>query len=266
MTSSLRSIECLFCKHPNPVGASFCNECGSSLDVQLCDRCGAIDKRTAHTCYKCGATFPLSATSEVAADSVADDRDSARATPARQSTAAAMTLAGTAQAGTTPPESVPQALAVWRRRAQHAGNPSRKPLPGNAVGESTQARRAQAQPAAPTPVEATVAVPATAPPTAAFRPTWWLALAALLLVAIAAALYYTQQRSAQVAEHPSTPPLSSQVAGPPTAVGAGLTPAAPKPEADAGGQARSEPARARECPEAVAALGLCNANVKQGRQ
>jgi ribosomal protein L40E len=45
---------CSFCRHPNPPAAKFCNACGSSLQLQLCPHCGAIDNIGALTCYKCG--------------------------------------------------------------------------------------------------------------------------------------------------------------------------------------------------------------------
>ena len=57
--SQVASIQCLFCKRLNPAGAIFCNECGTQLNMQPCDRCGAIDARTSMNCYKCGAEFPL---------------------------------------------------------------------------------------------------------------------------------------------------------------------------------------------------------------
>lgn len=55
--SSSPPVQCLFCNHLNPAGASFCNDCGSQMHLQPCDHCGAIDKRTAKQCYKCGAEF-----------------------------------------------------------------------------------------------------------------------------------------------------------------------------------------------------------------
>jgi ribosomal protein L40E len=59
--SSTPPLQCLFCKHFNPPGASFCNDCGSQLNLQPCDQCGAIDNRAAKNCYKCGAEFTLPA-------------------------------------------------------------------------------------------------------------------------------------------------------------------------------------------------------------
>lgn len=48
---------CSFCSHENPEDAKFCNACGSSMHLQLCQRCGAIDNVSAVACYKCGASF-----------------------------------------------------------------------------------------------------------------------------------------------------------------------------------------------------------------
>lgn len=61
--SPLPYLQCLFCNHLNPAGASFCNNCGSELHLQPCDRCGALNKRTEKGCHKCGASFTLPAAS-----------------------------------------------------------------------------------------------------------------------------------------------------------------------------------------------------------
>lgn len=55
--SSPSLLQCLFCNHFNPGGATFCNDCGSQLQLQQCDLCGSINKRSARVCYKCGAPF-----------------------------------------------------------------------------------------------------------------------------------------------------------------------------------------------------------------
>lgn len=59
--SLISPLKCLFCRHLNPAGASFCNDCGSQLNLQPCGQCGAIDDRAAKNCYKCGADFSLAA-------------------------------------------------------------------------------------------------------------------------------------------------------------------------------------------------------------
>jgi hypothetical protein len=51
-------VHCSFCKHGNPAEAKFCNACGSSLALQLCEACGAIDNISASACHKCDQPFP----------------------------------------------------------------------------------------------------------------------------------------------------------------------------------------------------------------
>lgn len=51
------TLHCSFCDHENPVDAKFCNACGSSLHLQLCKHCGAIDDASSRSCYKCGTPF-----------------------------------------------------------------------------------------------------------------------------------------------------------------------------------------------------------------
>ena len=72
-------VHCSFCKHGNPADAKFCNACGSSLALQLCEACGAIDNVSATACHKCG--HPFAPRSDVAAA----DTDAAQSlTPAAQ--------------------------------------------------------------------------------------------------------------------------------------------------------------------------------------
>ena len=59
--SFIPPLQCLFCTHPNPAGANFCNDCGLQLNLQPCGQCGAIDDRAAKSCYKCGTDFSLPA-------------------------------------------------------------------------------------------------------------------------------------------------------------------------------------------------------------
>ena len=58
--SQIPSLQCLFCQHLNSSDAFFCDGCGGQLNLQPCDRCGAVDSRTATNCYKCGAEFSVS--------------------------------------------------------------------------------------------------------------------------------------------------------------------------------------------------------------
>ena len=55
--SQIPSLQCLFCQHLNPADTVFCEDCGGQLNLQPCDRCDAVDSRTATKCYKCGAEF-----------------------------------------------------------------------------------------------------------------------------------------------------------------------------------------------------------------
>ena len=61
------TVTCSFCTHGNPEDAKFCNACGSSMHLQLCKHCGAIDNVSASACYKCGTSFSSSTDSEVRA-------------------------------------------------------------------------------------------------------------------------------------------------------------------------------------------------------
>lgn len=80
-------LHCSFCQHGNPVDAKFCNACGASLELQLCE-CGAIDKVSATNCHKCGKPFPPRLPVTVADDGAApaatgDDRAAPSARPSR---------------------------------------------------------------------------------------------------------------------------------------------------------------------------------------
>ena len=55
----MSSPKCLFCGHGNPADAKFCNECASPLHLKPCNECDAINDRSAESCYKCGADFPI---------------------------------------------------------------------------------------------------------------------------------------------------------------------------------------------------------------
>ena len=59
--SKIPPLRCLFCNHRNLASARYCNDCAEPLHLQPCNQCGAIDKRTASTCYKCGAQFNVPA-------------------------------------------------------------------------------------------------------------------------------------------------------------------------------------------------------------
>ena len=56
--SSMIPPRCSFCEHENPVGAKYCNECGTLLDLVFCN-CGAVNGVTDAACYRCGASLAL---------------------------------------------------------------------------------------------------------------------------------------------------------------------------------------------------------------
>ena len=81
--SKIPPLQCLFCKHCNLASARYCNECASPLHLQPCNECGAIDNRTAGTCYKCGTQFNVPAAPKRAPVSAAPKRAPASAAPKR---------------------------------------------------------------------------------------------------------------------------------------------------------------------------------------
>lgn len=310
--SSMRFLLCLFCKHPNPEGASFCNGCGSPLHLQPCERCGAIDKRTAATCYKCGGEFPLPAESELSAESLADEIDSALAALDQPLADPPLDAGGVPSGRPAVPESVALALAELRRGVPRADHDVGEPAAEIDVPEATPANDEQthARPQLPQllPADATLTSATPYAPGADSGRGWRAAVAALLLVAIAASLYYAYERSAPLpvaakqAEQPlpasatesplkadavstnvaarldrappsaMTPPAAGRIGVPDKALALAPPAAgAAKPmRARNGTDAAAKPAEAAPtvtgCPEAVDALGLCAANLKQGKQ
>lgn len=51
-------MQCLSCDHDNLLGAKFCQECGSPLNLKLCKQCEAINENAAVSCHSCGTPFP----------------------------------------------------------------------------------------------------------------------------------------------------------------------------------------------------------------
>ena len=59
--------QCLSCDSPNSSDASFCESCGSPLNLKLCEQCEAINESRAERCHKCNATFVARAETPVPA-------------------------------------------------------------------------------------------------------------------------------------------------------------------------------------------------------
>ena len=213
--SSIFTLQCLFCKHLNPAGAIFCNECGTQLDMQPCEQCGAIDARDAKNCHKCGAEFPL------------------------------------------PAIPVPDTVPALGIQAQDAGRN------GAAVGAGWRRR--------------------------------WL-VAAVALIAGLVSVYLYDGQPARLAQKQDVKPLAPDVSGRPnpgqpttltlsaqTDVALTRTDVATKPVtgidgldmaptpgpasvSEAAVNIRQAPAILRDCPQAVATLGLCSPETKSGNQ
>lgn len=228
-------LQCFFCQHTNPANASFCNGCGSQLNLQPCPHCSAVDNRSATHCYKCGAAFsqpkPLENTATQHPALLYKEHIPALRYPAY-----------------TPVQ--PQPLTTW-------------------TPASTKVRPATSR-----------------------RRTWGVAVAALGMVALALPIFYVLGSSAPTARHiavpqpviaatttVSTPQASAgpdkkekeaNQAGEPVtataviAISARQTPApAPTPAPIVRKKSPQPPPTSKECPPAVAALGLCIANLKQ---
>lgn len=215
--SPLPYLQCLFCNHLNPAGASFCNNCGSQLHLQPCDRCGAFNKRTEKGCHKCGASFTLPA---------ASGRDA----------------------------SVPALSDV---------EPAN--LPQGNVAAATDNKPAKLS-----------------------RRTLQLAALALLFVAIVMSGEYYSEQSAEFTKTQGVIPFAPRVSGSPMATTvtppavATLVEEAPVSPAQAAAGAtltvrtsaasqakannRRDPALLKECPDNVAALGICSSSSKNEEQ
>lgn len=51
-------IVCPFCQHENTSGTRFCAECGCSIHLKVCAKCGKISEVDAEVCASCGEAFP----------------------------------------------------------------------------------------------------------------------------------------------------------------------------------------------------------------
>src|SRR3954452_14299032 len=52
------SVSCSRCRHANPPGAKFCNECGCATRSKPCERCGSLNALDAQNCRRCSGDFP----------------------------------------------------------------------------------------------------------------------------------------------------------------------------------------------------------------
>lgn len=249
-------LQCLFCRRLNPADASFCNECGSQLNLQPCDRCGAIDNRSATNCYKCGAEFtvpPAPGPDALLAPEVLD----------KDATYPALKNTTVARLGATPAnheltQSLPAALPVLeavssetagtRSGSRRSGPVAKQVLLLALLGLLVYLYLEPSAPLAQKPGSAElVPVVSDAPMSASSG-------AATKTAPLDATLTPTDtmQTLAQAADEPAQPAL-------PAPPGARAAPAArPLPLPDSDPKVRQNPAIFEECPSAIATLGLCN--------
>jgi len=58
----MSAFSCSSCRHVNPPGSKFCNECGSPLRLTPCRECEALNDVGSATCHLCGAALAPSTT------------------------------------------------------------------------------------------------------------------------------------------------------------------------------------------------------------
>ncbi|MBU3996845.1 zinc ribbon domain-containing protein [Rhodoferax sp.] len=244
-------MQCLFCKHLNPAGASFCNDCGSQLNLQPCGQCGAIDDRAAKHCYKCGADFSLPAASGLEAQFTPVSPETEPTYPAliganvaQQQAAPSVVETVSTDAGTSPTGAqramrvtLPVLLLALMAASFYLYSRPSAQLPRS----QDLPRAAPIVSAAPTPAETTEIAPA-----ARSEPK----------------LAQTGQRpqiAASTVDLDKTPPVAAPVVGTRRRSGPALVAV---PEA----QSRQDSLVIEDCPPAVATLGLCNPTPKKEGQ
>jgi ribosomal protein L40E len=242
--SSIAPVQCLFCLQPNPAGASFCNDCGSQLNLKPCGRCGAVDDRAAVNCYKCGAEFTA-------------------ATPPESSLApcgpSGLVVTQLQPDSVCPPHEPPSVeIAFFSEPSTTKTGPRRWRFVAAAASLLTLAALALHFYAGVPPArEQGLKPPATVLPRAPMP------------AASAGSTVSTVAVPPGAVVRPESPPpsVAPQSAGPdvapvPAAAGVGAAPSPRSPPAN-GRRVRRDAAQISECPPAVATLGLCNPGTKQ---
>ena len=144
---SLLSLHhCLFCKHLNPAGATFCNECGTQLSLQPCNYCGAVNDRAARNCQQCHLELTLPAPPQFD-DSSAPEKVGKHAMRSTLNDSAAG-----AEAPATKPDAEPASSPAERFIESYDRPVRQNPDPAPSPDKSRQADRvvaAQANEAAP---------------------------------------------------------------------------------------------------------------------
>lgn len=55
----MAALHCLSCEHANSAAAKYCAQCGSALNLRLCEKCEAINQRSALRCHSCDAPLAV---------------------------------------------------------------------------------------------------------------------------------------------------------------------------------------------------------------
>ena len=239
--SSSSPLQCLFCNHLNPGGATFCNDCGSQLQLQQCDLCGSINKRSAKICYKCGA--PFVALAAHGGHSAIEGGQAGSVVWQERSDQATLH------------ESAAQAFSARCRESPDSG--LAVPAGGDCGKVAASPRQELVQDLAQ-PIDLALSPEAAA--STGFRYLYTIACLVLVLALVFLSIYYYRGRSsAQV-----TAPNDEQTAGAPSndrsSPGAASAAQSPLP---AGADVVRESPVDKSCQEAVVALGLCGELAKQ---
>jgi double zinc ribbon protein len=269
------TLQCSFCSHENPADAKFCNACGSSLNLQLCGHCGAIDHVSSRACYKCGAPFAAGGASPEAESASTDEPIETASTLLRRVDPAGVPPA-------LPPAPRPRSRArVWAQAAgivlvalgaaflyRLYGPDSRHETPRPADQTTAPAAVGAVSDAVTPPPPPPAAPPAAAQSPAAIQPPAVIEAPAVVQspaadqsVAVDSAVATPlpgpepgpasdKARATTPASVAATPPTAADRRRPPTATPAQ---AAPAPRQPAGARAPPYP-----CTAPVAALGLCD--------
>lgn len=273
-------LQCLFCKHVNPAEASFCNSCGSQLDLQPCLQCGAVDSRSAKRCHKCETPFapPPAAESEDLLTPASQGDPSDYSSPIEAGVAGAKAMGHTHDQPLASNDSLSTVGAV--ASAEPMPTAKSRPgwlLPGMALlallavtaalfaiydqrSDATAPKQAAVQVAPPVVETPATPAPPTAPaPNETPEPPAPALAAQPDPVAVPVPAQDVPTAPAIVAEAPAKTPARAALRATPRAVPRAAPPPAarPLPVAEPSPKPRRAPATIKKCSPELAALGLC---------
>lgn len=243
------AIQCPSCQHRNTPGESFCAFCGVPLNLKPCPNCGKVDLVTTKTCSGCGAVFPpisLAQGNEVSQEQApSEDAEGEIDLPSRRRPIYANTVPAPQPASEVPPSRAFPLILV----AIVAGgipllwmNRDRMPLPKAWRVQSGQTESApNTQPPSQLSPSATPSQPHQAAPAPPHT--------------VPSQSPQEQAKGSGVKpETAETRPVQPLPQAAPPAQGSRL-----RDNAKTGADRHEQPVQPKECTEAVAALGLCDA-------